>query len=590
MTSARALALVVVVALSLVAVPLAGVGAAAPTGTVGEPVDAVGPATDDVTASDAVGPTTDDVTASDAVGPATDDVTASDAVGPATVTPPTLDRIEFPERTDEPNTTETIGYVGGYWYDDELPVDDRDDAVLEEDELEAVINRSMARVEVIRNDTFQGSVPVEVISREEFEAETEQRFEEITDEEAFLENVRLEAAFMVDRETDAVEERRTLQSGAVAGYYDPEEDRIVVVSDTPETPEMDEVTLGHELLHAYQDQRFDLTSFDRDTRDQDNAKLGLIEGDAVWVDTEYEALCESEWECVLPTEGEGPSTDFNWGMYLAMFQPYNDGPGYVEYHLEEGGWAAVDALYDERPASSSEIIRPGEERGPVDIVHESTASDGWERLAIEDRPDHSSFGEAKMVAMFAAGAFPIEDETVLGQDDVLVEGELAFDYDQPPTDGWAGDKLVVYATEEMAVEEAGYVWHTEWTDEENAEEFLAAYDELLGIHGAEAVDDRENTYEVEDGYPGAYYLEVDGESVTIVRAPSVDELSEIREGAAPEGEGTIDLDWGEDFGTDDRTADDGDGADGIPGFGPLAALLAVLSVALWARFVRGRRP
>ncbi|SDQ20692.1 Hvo_1808 family surface protein [Natronobacterium texcoconense] len=481
---------------------------------------------------------------------------------------------------DGPSTTDTVGYVEGYWYDDDLPVDDRDDAALEDDELEAVVYRSMARVETIRGLTFEEEVPVDVIDREEFQ-EQDDVFVDLTEEEELHASVTYEALFMVDRETDAVGEVESLYGGTVDGYYDPGEDQIVIVSDTPETPELDEVVLGHELLHALQDQHFDLTSYDRETTDQDNAKNGLIEGDAVWVDREYEQRCEDEWDCVLPDDSQPPTSEPNWGLYFSVFQPYSDGPEYVDYLHEQDGWDAVDEAYDDPPASSSEVIRPGEEREPADVAVPDRSSDEWSQFEVEGGVANETIGEAGMVAMFAAGAFDPAQPSVIDREEFLTDG-AGYDYDQPYTDGWAGDELVTYVGDDVDanatddnLEETAYVWRTEWTSSEDAAEFVEGYLELLRLYDEEAIDDRQDTYVIESGYPGAYYIEQsdDGETVTVVRAPSVDDLENVEDGAAPEGEdelevGSVDID-----GDDDET-------DAIPGIGGSSAGSIALAVAV----------
>ncbi|EMA41869.1 Hvo_1808 family surface protein [Halobiforma nitratireducens] len=497
------------------------------------------------------------------------------------------------ERTDGPSTSDTVGYVEGYWYDDELPVDERDDASLEDDELEAVVYRSMARVETIRELPFEEEVPVEVIDREEFQ-ERDDVFVNLSAAEQLHASVTYEATFLVDRETDASEAVETLYGGAVDGYYTPTDGKIVIVSNTPDTPEMDEVVLGHELLHALQDQHFDLTSYDRETLDQDNAKNGLIEGDAVWVDGEYADRCDEDWDCVLPADTAPADTDLNWGLYLTIIQPYEDGPDYVEYLLEQGGWDAVDEAYDDPPPSSSAVIRPGEERVPADLAVPDRSGDDWTQFEIDgDRADET-LGEAGMVAMFAAGAFEAGHPAVIDRQEFLGDG---YDYDQPYTDGWAGDELVTYVTTDASVddpdrtdavlEETGFVWRTEWLSEDDAAAFTDGYLELLEFYGAEPVADRQDTYVVEgDSYPGAYYLErdgdgnddddADGETVTIVRAPSVEDLPEIEAGAAPDGEDEIAA-WA---GLDGGTAVGGD-TDAIGGIaGSMAGSMALAAAVV----------
>jgi hypothetical protein len=498
--------------------------------------------------------------------------------------------------SDGPSTESTVGYVEGYEPDDELSVDDREDAVVSDDELEAVVYRSMARVEEIRGLPFKEDVPVDVVSREEFQADNDGLFADVDDAERLQLNVNSEALFAVDRDTDAADEQEALYDGSVAGYYEPSTGQVVIVSDNPETPELDEVILGHELLHALQDQHFDLSSYERTTVDQDNAKNGLIEGDAVWVEDEYEVRCAEEWACALPDGGETEFPELNWVLYTTIYHPYSDGPVYVDHLYESGGWDAVDAAYDEPPASSSEVIRPGEDREPAEIEVEDRSSDGWEQYALDGEVASETYGEAGMVAMFAGDAHDRDEPSVIDREAFFADDLSGYDYDQPYTDGWAGDELVTYVSDDAetddpaaAAGDSAYVWQSEWASEADGEEFVDGYLGLLELHGADPVDGVQDTFVIDDDFDGAYSVDLDGETVTIVRAPSVDALSDVDPDAAPEGEDTIDGVGGTDAepteADDAATDDSSDLADSIPGLGVSAAIVAV-ALALLAVRVR----
>ncbi|NUB90530.1 hypothetical protein HT576_05720 [Haloterrigena sp. SYSU A121-1] len=494
------------------------------------------------------------------------------------------------DRADDPTTAGTVGYVEGYWYDDELPVDERDDAVVEDDELEAVVYRSMARVEKIRGLTFENDVPVEVISREEFRSR-DGAFVDSNESQQRARNVTYEALFMVDAETDATTELRAIYGGSVEGYYEPSTDRIVIVSNTPDRLELDEIVLGHELTHALQDQQFDLSNYERATIDREAAENGLIEGDAISVEAEYERRCGTDWEC-LPDDDSGGETPSNWGIYLSLYQPYSDGPAYVDHLRESGdGWSAVDDRYADPPASSSTVIHR-EDRDPVDVSVADRSNESWQPLEVGGEVARETVGEGTMVAMFADGAFEPTRSSVLSREAVLGDDATTFDYNQSYTDGWAGDELVAYAGGN-ASEETGYVWETEWRSADDAAEFAGAYVELLEINGADAVEERRNTYAIDDEeYPGAYYLERDGETVRIVHAPSVAALDGLSAGAAPAGEDTV----GSTDADGSGEAEDGDGGaggngeddDSLPGFA-VPGTGAAVAIALLAARARARR-
>ncbi|WP_436346705.1 Hvo_1808 family surface protein [Natronorubrum sp. FCH18a] len=499
------------------------------------------------------------------------------------------------DRPDDPSTEDTVGYVEGYWYDDELAVDDRDDATIEdEDELEAVVYRSMARVEQIRGLTFEDDVPVDVVSRGEFQEDDDELFVELSEDDQLKQNVTYEALFMVDSETDAEAELEVMYGDSVGGYYDPATNEIVLVSDSPESPEVDEVILGHELVHALQDQHFDLTSYDRETIDQDNAKNGLVEGDAVTVETEYDRNCGTEWDCLPDTDAQ-PTTpdDMNWGIYTMLIHPYDEGPEYVDFLLEaDEGWSAVNAAYDDPPQHSAAVIHPDEGRESADVSVEDESDDSWEPFEVEGEVATETVGEAGMVAMFGGDPLDPSQPSVIENDEFLTP-DFRIDYDQPYTDGWAGDELVTYVDSDAAAngtpgaEETGFVWRTEWTSSEDAEQFADGYRELLEINDAEAVDDRDGLYEIDDAYPGAYAVRTEGETVTIVRAPSVDELDGIAAGVTADSEASTETN--ETDGTEETDATESEGSDGaadddsIPGFAAPGAAIAIAVALLAAR-------
>ncbi|WP_226005207.1 Hvo_1808 family surface protein [Natrinema salinisoli] len=497
------------------------------------------------------------------------------------------------DRPENPSTEDTVGYVEGYWYDDELAVDDQSDAVVDEEDLDPVVYRAMARVERIRNVTFEEAVSVDVISREEYRETNGDRFTNITSANRLEQNVGYEALFMVDRDTAAIDATETLYGGAVEGYYDPATDEIVIVSENPQTPELNELTLGHELVHALQDQRFNLSALEGATQDESLAIDGLVEGDAGRVEREYERRCGTDWSCLTPSDGEqSQSLDVNWGIYFTVYQPYSDGPDYVDYLRQQGeGWSAVDAAYDDPPRTSSAVIHPGSEREPADVSVPDRSSDDWRQLRVDGEVGSDTVGEAGMVGMFAADALAEDRDSVIEATDLYQSGTTGYNYNHSYTNGWAGDELVIYTNDDAnatsdpaeAAGHAGYVWRTQWQSGTDTRQFIDGYLQLLENHDAESVDGRQDTYVIDDGgYSGAYYLDRTGETLTIVRAPSVDELSNVEAGAAPEGEDT--LETGE-------VGDTGGSIDTIPGFGPTAAVSAIAIVLFGAgsRIVVGRR-
>ena len=438
--------------------------------------------------------------------------------------------------------SDRLGWEGGYWYNESLDVDQSDG--LSEAELAAVTNRSKARVEYIRGLEFERSVPVEVVGRDEFK---QARGDSSTPESRVrFDNAKFEALFMINESTNS----------------SPSEERIVVVSENSESPRLSEITLSQELFHALQDQQFDISSYNQSTREDHNAVDGIVEGDGNLVDYLYEQHCEDEWSC-LTDSGASSGDDGNTsasesgsdgntsesnrsggladiGPYLLKYQPYSDGPAFVYATYQQGGWDAVNAVYENPPASTSQVIHP--EQYPDDAPEEPTVSDrtagSWERLDVEGRVNYAELGEAGIAAMLVAPLYEEPGARIVPPGEWLNTNESgearSFDplsYDTSYTDGFAGDRLVAYTN---ADDETGYVWTVQFENESSASEFRDGYGQLLDYRNASAVDDASGpgtVYRISEddpnGFGDAFRVVQRGDTVTITNAPTVEELSKV---------------------------------------------------------------
>lgn len=447
-------------------------------------------------------------------------------------------------KPDDPES-DALGWEDGYWYNETINVTPDDG--LNETELETVVSRSMARVEQIRGLEFEERVPVEIQTRDEFRAEQSNR--SVPPDRRLFDNAKFESLFMINESTDSIAVQNRNSGSAIGGFYSPSENRIVVVSENTETPQLDEITLSQELFHALQDQKFDLTSFNQSTREQHNAVDGVVEGDGNYVDYLYEQRCNDEWggDCLMPQSQPGSGQQLaNIGPYLLKFQPYSDGPPFVRAIHEESGWEAVNDLYANPPQSTEQVIHPEKygEDAPAEFRVEDTSGESWERLSVRGRPNFGSVGEAGVFTMFMYPYYKSQGQTQ------IVPGRNFFNLDESGnlqqfdplnytsnySDGWDGDKLAVYTNDATPRNETAYVWKTVWDSESDAAEFVEGYEKLLAYNNATEVEGRENTWRIpeDSGFGDAFYVRQEGDTVVIVNAPTVEALSEVRQGAAPE--------------------------------------------------------
>lgn len=430
------------------------------------------------------------------------------------------------------NTSEVVGWVDGYWYDEPLEIED---STLTEDELEEMVLRTAARVEAIRCLTFDEVPPIELLTREEYRESLEPDFENVSDEEWQFEDARLATMMVAGQGEDAEELHLEVQTAFPAAFYDTEDEYIGFITDDPDRIEIDQVTLAHELTHALQDQHFDIERvFDERTNDEFVAALAVAEGDAVAVDERYEDNCDrGAWadECIVPSavaDGDPPS----WPLVLNQLAAYHT--PLVAERAADDDWEDVDVLYEQFPHSTVEVIYPeryGEfERAGVTVDDESGA--GWERIEIAEddgeRVAYEIVGQHGLTAILVAPAYETGGVRTVVDVDEFTRPHVGGDvnYSVTETSGWQGDRLYGYTND--AGEKAG-VWKLAWEDDEEAETFADAYADLVEYRGGERAEGYENvyTFEAASEWEMAVAIEQRGDRVLVVNAPSVEELTDV---------------------------------------------------------------
>jgi len=426
-----------------------------------------------------------------------------------------------------------LGWEDGAWYDESIAVDQSDG--LNDTELNVSLARTKARVEYVRCLEFEEDVPVEVISRDEFRDRQLNR--SVSPALRTFDNAKFEALFLIGEDQDSIAVQNANRATAVLGYYDPRNDTIVLVSENRSMLRIDEVTLAHELVHALQDARWNLTDepFGEKLRDQANANDGLVEGDASFVDYLYGQRCDGAWSETCLEQERGTAGELaNIGVYFLKFQPYSDGPAFVRLAHEFGGWEAVNAIYDDPPESTEQVIhvrRYGQDE-PTNVTLDDEAGEEWTRVRPPDRPDYASVGESGIASMFVYPLYHSEGQTQLVPPSEWLNtnrtgGVQEFDplhYDVNYSEGWDGDRIHVYRND---ADEIAYVWRIAWDSPQDAQEFVAGYGRLLRYWGGEQVEP--GTWVVEDGaFEDAFRVSVEGTTVTIVNAPTREDLETVR--------------------------------------------------------------
>ena len=153
----------------------------------------------------------------------------------------------------------------------------------------------------------------------------------------------------------------------IAGYYDHEEDTFFLLDDQPLEAQL--AIMSHELVHAIQDQHWDLDAFNGDANlitDASIARGAVVEGDAMAVmisyasngnailanSTLFGAATATMRSATVPDNTAPP---FVWAQ---LTFPYVDGLALIGHLFQQAGWGAVNELYDDPPQSTEQIIHP----------------------------------------------------------------------------------------------------------------------------------------------------------------------------------------------------------------------------------------
>ncbi len=230
--------------------------------------------------------------------------------------------------------------------------------------------------------------------------------------------------------------------------------------------EDDERVIAHELVHAYQDQKFAIGERLRAHSNGDAALAlrSVAEGDAVLSESAYVfgGLDEGLYDYAMQMLDVGTenATLASLPMIVSdriQFQ-YVSGVRFVSRALRDGGWSSVNRLYLSPPLSTEQILHP------------EKYFDAW------DPPARIEF--KNLSRLFPSPWREIENDT-LGELSVrclfsqFIETAAAASVAQ----GWGGDRFVAY----RKGGDVAFIWTTIWDSDADADEFHEQYLRVLAM-------------------------------------------------------------------------------------------------------------
>lgn len=276
---------------------------------------------------------------------------------------------------------------------------DRVDATTLEEQVEEVT----AAVATIR-DLPAADVDYEVLDGGEVAAEVDRILaDEYPPEDADADQRTLTLLGAIAPGTDLVEVQRSLLTGQIAGFYDTDTKELVVRDEDGALEGEGLSALAHELTHALGDASLGLDIDDIESADAAAARSALVEGDASLAQLHFGLLAtdplsllqgadpEAQAEAQAALDGAPP--------FVAdqLAYPYTYGLGFVCGEYAEGGWDAVDALYDGGPVTTAEILFPERLGAPVaEPAAPAAPGQGWSEVRSD------ALGAFDLLALAAA--------------------------------------------------------------------------------------------------------------------------------------------------------------------------------------------
>lgn len=275
------------------------------------------------------------------------------------------------------------------------------------DEWDARVADAVSVVEDATNRRFEHPVTVSFRTDAEFEAEVRADESDLDDDARtrLADTEALGRALgLLEGEADLFDEQNDLRGAGILAYYS-YNDREIVIR-LPEGDSPDEITtfedlpvdlratVVHEMVHALQDQLYDLAELQSSAEDDSerSAVLSLIEGHAVWVERFFvqDVLDDDERAEYMDRntsaveEFETETADVSAVLSATQGLPYATGPALIAVLDATGGADAIErAFTDEPPVAEDQVLLPSAylDGDLPEEIDEPTLDDDQEKVA-----------------------------------------------------------------------------------------------------------------------------------------------------------------------------------------------------------------
>ncbi len=363
----------------------------------------------------------------------------------------------------------------------------------------------------VRGLPFKQAVNYKKITRDEFEAFVKSEIRKQYSEDAIVDISRGMAVMgLVPKGTNIETALLKLMRGQVAAFYDPKKEAVFEFVGAPQIPALLWHVLSHELVHALQDQHYQLDKYVemelKDNDDRTRAFQSLVEGDA----TILMPLALKEAGMPSPPSGIPPrSTGTGAFLQNQLVFPYTGGANFARaLYQQDNGFKLIDKAYKEIPKSTEQILHPekfydpAKRDDPQEITLAPLNSKNWRLL------DSNVFGEFGMRELFLMHLTTADPSAVNA------------------AAGWDGDRYNVYGYTgggaAKGEEPMGAWWVSVWDSNNDAQEFDTALRAYLKRRYADIQlksEDKGAGIAVFENASWRIQITRKGDKVTFIKAP-----------------------------------------------------------------------
>ena len=255
-----------------------------------------------------------------------------------------------------------------------------------------------------------------------------------------------------------------LYSENILGFYDIDEGKLFIISESGKFGAVERSTFAHEFQHALQDQLYDLDAMGWNDAaiEQDAQKFAalqaLVEGDATLLESQWQTrhFTQPDWDQYNAEAYADPDSAFYRApayMQKDFYFPYIQGADFVNQLYQRGDWTEVDAAFKNPPVSTEMILH----------------LDKYDAGEIPEDLPSPTFADS-------LGADWREiDSNIMGEwyISLILEQQTSEQEAMAAATGWGGDHYVVAYNEKA--DQTAVAWRLVWDTTSEAEEFIDAF-------------------------------------------------------------------------------------------------------------------